>query len=35
LGIVEQMGECCGDEECTDMACHQKGGKKDNNDSDE
>jgi len=34
LGIVPQMGDCCGDEDCTDMACASKGGKK-GDDSDE
>lgn len=36
LGIAPEMGECCGDEECTEMACAQKGiGKKGGDDSDE
>jgi hypothetical protein len=35
LGIAPSMGDCCGDEECTDNACATKGGKKGDDDSDD
>lgn len=36
LGIAEDMGGCCGDEECTDMACAGKGiGKNGGDDEDD